>query len=113
MNGKPRYPTLIGLQSSVMNTEQSRLHCAILAILTFAASSAWADGSRPITSLKEIRERGIVMQKWETSCAAAAVATVLTYGFADPVSERTAAARMLEKTEPAKVRTRGGFSCSI
>lgn len=69
-----------------------------------------ADTARPFVSLKEIRERGVVMQKWETSCAAAALATVLTYGFHDPVSERRVAAGMLEKTDPAKVRARGGFS---
>jgi uncharacterized protein len=63
-----------------------------------------------IESLKERRERAVVMQRWETSCAAAALATVLTYGFQDPVSERYAAAKMLEKTDPAKVRARGGFS---
>ncbi len=50
------------------------------------------------------------MQQWESSCAAAAVATVLTYGFNDPVSERHAAASMLKKTDPKKVRVRGGFS---
>ncbi|MFZ4539869.1 C39 family peptidase [Propionivibrio sp.] len=50
------------------------------------------------------------MQQWESSCAAAAVATVLTYGFSDPVSERFAAALMLEKTEPEMVRMHGGFS---
>ncbi len=50
------------------------------------------------------------MQQWESSCAAAAVATVLTYGFADPVSEHHAAARMLQMTDPTRVKTRGGFS---
>ena len=50
------------------------------------------------------------MQRWEISCAAAAIATVLTYGFHDPVSESYTAAKMLEKTEPARVKTRGGFS---
>jgi hypothetical protein len=64
----------------------------------------------PVKSLKEIRERGIVMQQWENSCAAASVATVLTYGFRDPVTERYAAAKMLENTDGTKVRARGGFS---
>lgn len=63
-----------------------------------------------VTSLKEARERGVVMQEWETSCAAAAAATVLTYGFRDPVSERAAVADMLSRTDPAKVKARGGFS---
>jgi hypothetical protein len=50
------------------------------------------------------------MHKWETSCAAASIATMLTYGFHDPVSEGYAAARMLARTDPAKVKGRGGFS---
>lgn len=64
----------------------------------------------PTRSLKEIRERGVVMQKWENSCAAASLATVLTYGFADPVSERWVAQQMLKKTHPARVKAQGGFS---
>lgn len=63
-----------------------------------------------IRSLKDIREQGVVMQKWENSCAAATVATVLTYGFRDPVTERFAAEKMLEQTDPQKVKTQGGFS---
>lgn len=63
-----------------------------------------------IQSLKEIRERAVVMQRWDNSCAAAALATVLTYGFGDPVSEHHVASRMLARTEPKKVKARGGFS---
>ena len=72
--------------------------------------AAFAAERGPILSLKEIRERGVVMQRYETSCAAASVATVLTYGFRDAVSEKYVAVLMLEETDPAKVRTRGGFS---
>jgi predicted double-glycine peptidase len=61
-------------------------------------------------SLKEIREAGVVIQQWDTSCAAAALATVFTYGFADPVTEREVAGGLLRQTEPLKVRYRGGFS---
>lgn len=68
-----------------------------------------ADRGR-VVSLKELREQGVVMQQWESSCAAAAVATVLTYGFRDAVSEGYVAARMLEHTNPKLVRKRGGFS---
>lgn len=62
------------------------------------------------TSLKEVRERGVVMQQWETSCAAATIATVLTYGFGDPVSEAHVAASMLKKSDAVTVKKRGGFS---
>jgi predicted double-glycine peptidase len=75
-----------------------------------ATAGAGTPPSPRIQSLKDIREKAVVMQRWETSCAAAALATVLTYGFNDPVSERHIVAKMLEKTEPAKVKARGGFS---
>jgi len=51
-----------------------------------------------------------VVQKWDTSCGAAALATVLTFSFSDPVAERTIAEGMLRRTDPLRVRVRGGFS---
>jgi predicted double-glycine peptidase len=38
------------------------------------------------------------------------LATVLTYTFNDPVTEREVASGLLRQTEPMKVRHRGGFS---
>ena len=65
---------------------------------------------KPVRSLLEIRDEGVVVQKWETSCAAAALATVLTYSQNDPVTEKLVAQRMLRSTDPIKVKVRGGFS---
>lgn len=73
-------------------------------------AAAHAQQQRPYTSLKEMRERGVVMQEWETSCAAASLATVLTYGFRDAVSERHIVSRMLEKSDAATIKAQGGFS---
>ena len=64
----------------------------------------------PVRSLQELRHEGVVIQKWDTSCGAAALATVLTYSLDDPVSERDVARGMLRMTEPLKVKHRGGFS---
>ncbi len=50
------------------------------------------------------------MQRWDTSCGAAALATVLTYRLADPTSEKAIAQAMLQRTDPLRVRVRGGFS---
>ena len=69
-----------------------------------------AKSAPAIRSLKSLREEGVIMQKWENSCAAAAIATVLTFAFGHPVSERFAASSMLEKTNPDKIRNQGGFS---
>jgi predicted double-glycine peptidase len=80
------------------------------ACLPFWLCSGHAHAAQPYTSLKEIRERGVVMQQWENSCAAATLATVLTYGFRDPVTEHFVAAEMIDKSDPAKVRAQGGFS---
>jgi len=69
-----------------------------------------ASAAERLRSLKEIREEGVVIQQWDTSCAAAALATVLTHTLGDPVSEQTVAQGMLRHTEPLRVRYRGGFS---
>jgi predicted double-glycine peptidase len=65
---------------------------------------------KPVRSLLEIRHEGVIVQKWETSCAAAALATVLTFFQNDPVTEKFVAQRMLRSTDPIKVKVRGGFS---
>jgi predicted double-glycine peptidase len=65
---------------------------------------------KPVRSLSEIRHEGVIVQKWETSCAAAALATVLTFSHNDPVSEKVVAQGMLRSTDPIKVKVRGGFS---
>lgn len=65
---------------------------------------------KPVRSLLEIRQEGVIVQKWETSCAAAALATVLTFSQNDPVTEKFVAGRMLRSTDPIKVKVRGGFS---
>jgi len=80
------------------------------AVALIAISLHLASGHAATISLKEIREAGVVIQKWDTSCAAAALATVFTYSFNDPASEREVAGGLLRQTEPLKVRHRGGFS---
>jgi predicted double-glycine peptidase len=51
-----------------------------------------------------------VVQQWDTSCGAAALATVLNYQHGYAVSEKAVAEAMLRRTDPLKVRVRGGFS---
>ncbi len=63
-----------------------------------------------VRSLAEQRYEAVVMQHWDTSCGAAALATLLTYDFRDPVSEAYVARAMLEGTDAATVRAQGGFS---
>ena len=65
---------------------------------------------QPVRSLLETRQEGVVVQQWDTSCGAAALATVLTYTFDDPVPERFVAQEMLRRSDPSRVKARGGFS---
>jgi predicted double-glycine peptidase len=83
---------------------------SLLALLLAFGAASQAPAAERVRSLKEIREEGVVLQRWDTSCAAAALATVLTYSLGDPVSEQTVAQGMLRHTEPLRVRYRGGFS---
>ncbi|MEW5792410.1 MAG: C39 family peptidase [Pseudomonadota bacterium] len=81
--------------------------------LCLAAAPASAGnllGDRPVRSLLEIRYQNVVPQKWDISCGAAALATVLNYQHHDTVTEKEVAKAMLKGNDPARVRARLGFS---
>ena len=79
-------------------------------LLVAAAAPALVAGGEPVRSLLELRHQGVVVQRWDMSCGAAALATVLTYALKDPVSEKAIAEAMLRRTDPLRVKVRGGFS---
>ncbi len=66
--------------------------------------------SKGIRSLKEIRGEGVVRQKWDMSCGAAALSTLLTYDFKDNTPESAIVVWILHRVDPVRVRARGGFS---
>lgn len=82
--------------------------------VSFSQYSFAASYSAPIESLLEIRQRNVVLQQWELSCAAAALATVLRYQHGVPVTERSVALGLINRpeyiTNPNLVRLRQGFS---
>lgn len=65
---------------------------------------------RPVRSLMEYRSENLILQRWDNSCAAAALATLLTYEFQRPVTERQVARGLLGYTDEHRVRAQGGFS---
>ena len=81
-----------------------------LAFLVCVAWSAAIGATEPVRSLREIREENVVVQQWDTSCGAAALATLLKYQHGLAVSEKQIAEAMLRRSSPLKVKTRGGFS---
>lgn len=84
----------------------------LIAILFGAVSGA--ETRRPVQSLIEMRHENVVLQQWELSCAAAALATVLRYQHGEPVTERSVALGLIDRpaylANPALVALRQGFS---
>jgi len=85
---------------------------ALSLLMPVSAAPAASDSSTPghFRSLLELRQENVVAQHWDLSCGAAALATILTYEYGDAVSEKAVAEGLLRRTEPLKVKQRGGFS---
>jgi uncharacterized protein len=75
-----------------------------------APGTVHALDERPVRSLLEARQHNVVIQEWDSSCGAAALATVLRFQLGDPVTERTVALGMIRGNDPDRIRGRGGFS---
>jgi predicted double-glycine peptidase len=90
--------------------EKARCNSRAFLLLLAMASTAWAQDRGPVRSLLEIREANVIIQQWDVSCGAAALATLLTYHLGDAVTEKAVAQAMLGKTDPLRVKHRGGFS---
>lgn len=90
---------------------------ALLGLCAGMVSGAVADagqGQTPVRSLLELRTQGVVVQKFDLSCGAAALATVLNFQFGDQVTEKEVARGLIQRKEyiehPELVRIREGFS---
>lgn len=87
---------------------------AALLIGFSAFTGAPAAERGPVKSLLEMRREHVVMQQWDLSCGAAALATILNYEHGDPVSERDIAKELISReaylAHPQLVRVRHGFS---
>jgi predicted double-glycine peptidase len=92
-----------------------------LAVAVTAAPSAGLAGSVTVPgiaggpvrvkvqSMKEARFRSTIRQKFDYSCGSAALATLLTYHYEDPVSEQDVFEEMFLAGDKAKIR-KDGFS---
>ncbi len=80
------------------------------ALSQITGEEAGVQGSKNIRTLKDIRGEGVTRQKWDMSCGAAALSTVLTYDFKDPTPETAIVVWILHRVDPVRVRARGGFS---
>ncbi len=79
-----------------------------------AAGAGAGGGSAPVRSLLEMRRENVIVQDYDLSCGAAALATLLTYQHGDPVSEQEVTRGLVQREEylarPELLRIRQGFS---
>jgi len=89
--------------------------CCFLSILAvFSIPPGITANRQPVQSLLEMRQDRVVVQKWDLSCGAAALATILNYQHQDPVQEKEIAKALIQRKEyiddPSLVLAREGFS---
>jgi len=96
--------------------------CAVVAsVLLLLAPSAQAanigigSGTRvnvPVQSMKDLRDKDLVKQQLDYSCGAAALATILRYGFGDEVTEREILVDLFDllSEDEEGLRRKEGFS---
>lgn len=82
----------------------------LAAALAFTVAGAAVGQIRHVRSLAEFRDEGVVRQSLDVTCGAAAIATLLTFQFGRPVSERAVVLTLLGHTNASLVRARLGFS---
>ncbi|MDA8095678.1 MAG: C39 family peptidase [Betaproteobacteria bacterium] len=89
------------------------IRIACLLFLLAPAFPACAQ-QRVVTSLLEMRRAHVVIQHWDLSCGAAALATLLRYQYGVPVTEKQVALALMNRPvylkHPELVRIRQGFS---
>jgi uncharacterized protein len=82
------------------------------ALLGLSTASAFADPAMPLSAgpdhiaksvrtLRDLRDESVVKQKFDYSCGAAALATLLNYYFSDSIPEKQLLAEMLNTLSPA------------
>jgi len=63
--------------------------------------------SVPVTSMKGLRFKNTLHQQYDFSCGSAALATLLTYHYAYPVSEEDVFRAMYDRGDQTKIRQEG------
>jgi uncharacterized protein len=60
-----------------------------------------------VWSLRELKVRSVVLQKYDFSCGSAAIATLLTYHYGNPISEEVAFRAMFDDGNQLKIQQEG------
>ena len=81
--------------------------CSLAGAQPAPLSLAGADVAVPVTSLHQSRLAGTLLQQYDFSCGAAAVATLLTHHYGYPTTEATVFEHMFRSGDQQKIRTQG------
>ncbi len=89
--------------------------CAVGGAVAQAANISIGSGARidvPLKSMKDLRDEGLVKQRFDYSCGAAALATILRYGFGDEATERDILVELFDllAEDEEGLRRKEGFS---
>jgi uncharacterized protein len=114
-----RCGTGIAMKLPALNTRTIIALCALSA--AGLSTTAWAANvdigaglrvERPLQSMKDLRDRNLIKQRFDYSCGAAALATLLRYGLGDNVTEQNVLVQLfgLLSDEERQVTVRQGFS---
>jgi len=98
-----------------MSLKNQHCPCILFTLAMLVANPVGAfESPRTVTSLLEMRHERVVVQKWDLSCGAAALTTLLNYQHGDLVTEREVAKGLFKRAEyikdPTLVQRRLGFS---
>lgn len=82
--------------------------------VSLAVQGAVAAAPRAVVSLLEIRQQNVIVQKFDLSCGAAALATLLKFQHGEQITEREVARGLMRRSDyindPGLIRQREGFS---
>ena len=94
-----------------MSTRLTGIAVALLPLLA-SAGSVWIPGYTANVAVHSVQERRfehVIRQQYDFSCGSAALATLLTYHYADPTTERKTFDLMYQRGDQAKI-AKSGFS---
>ena len=110
----PRVPALLVDRSMIRVSGILRMVSAVMLVACYSLRAPAAQEPRQVRSMLEIRQHHVTIQRWDLSCGAAALGTLLQYGFGERVTEKAIAAGLIGREEyvrnPKLVQLREGFS---
>jgi uncharacterized protein len=87
---------------------------SLTAIALLIPNLGLAQAATPVRSMWELRQQNIVLQKFDLSCGAAALATILRFEHGEKLTERDVALGLVSRdvyiANPRLIRLRQGFS---